>query len=78
MTRVKICGIRTVDNALMVAGAGAGMIGLNFYPKSPRYIEPSLAREIANCTQTRIRPRLPNPYRRLRQRFCVKDSRHRR
>ena len=49
MTRIKICGVRTADNALMVAGAGADMIGLNFYPKSPRYIEPSLAREIANA-----------------------------
>ncbi len=48
MTKVKICGIRSYDNALMVAQAGADMIGLNFYTKTPRYIEPQSAREIAD------------------------------
>ncbi len=48
MTRVKVCGIRTADNALMVARAGADMIGLNFYPKTPRYIKPAIAREIVS------------------------------
>ena len=47
MTKVKICGIRTSENALMVARAGADLIGLNFYPKSPRYLEPGSARDIA-------------------------------
>ena len=45
MTRIKICGIRRAENALMVARAGADMIGLNFYAKSPRYIEPAAARD---------------------------------
>jgi len=48
MTKIKICGIRSYDNALMVARAGADMIGLNFYPKTPRYVEPETAREIAD------------------------------
>lgn len=48
MTKIKVCGIRSYDNALMVANAGADMIGLNFYAKSPRYIEPQEAREIAD------------------------------
>lgn len=48
MTKVKICGVRSYDNALMIAQAGADMIGLNFYPKSPRYIEPDSARELAD------------------------------
>jgi len=48
MTRIKICGIRTAENALMVARAGADMIGLNFYTESPRYIEPAVARDIAS------------------------------
>ncbi len=47
MTKVKICGIRSVENALMVAHAGADLIGLNFYPETPRYVTPALAREIA-------------------------------
>lgn len=47
MTNIKICGIRRAENALMVALAGADMIGLNFYPRTPRYIEPAAARELA-------------------------------
>ena len=47
MTKVKICGVRNSENALMVARAGADMIGLNFYPATPRYVEPALARDIA-------------------------------
>ena len=46
MTKVKICGIRTVENALMVAVSGADLIGLNFYPKSPRSLEPDAASEL--------------------------------
>jgi phosphoribosylanthranilate isomerase len=38
--KVKICGIRTFEEALDVIEAGADMIGFNFYPPSPRYITP--------------------------------------
>ena len=48
MTKVKICGLRSSENALQVARMGADMIGLNFYPESPRYIEPEAARELAD------------------------------
>ncbi len=47
MTKVKICGVRSVENALAVADAGADMIGLNFYQKSPRYLTTDQASEIA-------------------------------
>lgn len=40
MTQVKICGIRTLDEALAAVSAGANMLGFNFYPASPRYIAP--------------------------------------
>lgn len=38
--RVKICGITTPDDIRIVADAGAHAVGLNFYPQSPRYVDP--------------------------------------
>ena len=44
--RVKICGIRTMEEASAALDLGADAVGFNFWPKSPRYIEPDLARKI--------------------------------
>src|SRR5262245_7449966 len=38
MVRIKICGVTTPDDARMAADAGADAVGLNFYPKSPRFV----------------------------------------
>ena len=46
MTRIKICGIKTVHDALAAMDAGADMLGFNFYPKSPRYISVGRCRDI--------------------------------
>lgn len=46
MTKVKICGITTGADAHMAVAAGADMIGLNFYPPSPRYVTPEQAQAI--------------------------------
>jgi phosphoribosylanthranilate isomerase len=44
--RIKICGVTNVKDAKAAAELGADMIGFNFYPQSPRYIEPEIARQI--------------------------------
>ena len=46
MTRIKICGITEFEDARDAVLLGADAIGLNFYPSSPRYIEPSRAAKI--------------------------------
>ncbi|MBX9788093.1 MAG: phosphoribosylanthranilate isomerase [Pirellulales bacterium] len=47
MFRIKICGITNLDDALVAADAGADAIGFNFCTRSPRFIEPLAARDIA-------------------------------
>jgi phosphoribosylanthranilate isomerase len=51
--RVKICGIRRVEDARAAIAAGADMIGLNFYAKTPRYIDIDRAREIREAVGSR-------------------------
>jgi phosphoribosylanthranilate isomerase len=46
MTKIKICGIKTVTDAIAAMEAGADLIGFNFYPKSPRYIDVGRCRDI--------------------------------
>lgn len=48
-TRVKICGITSVTDGLMAAGADADMIGLMFYEPSPRYVTLAQAAEISRA-----------------------------
>jgi len=43
---VKICGLSTEETLDAAIAAGADMIGLNFFPKSPRYVTPARAAEL--------------------------------
>ena len=45
-TRIKICGLTRLEDAQRAADLGAAALGFNFYPLSPRYIEPAAARAI--------------------------------
>ncbi len=47
-TRVKICGLKTVDMARKAIYHGADAIGLVFYPPSPRFVDIQTAAEIVN------------------------------
>ncbi len=52
--RVKICGLRDADAVDAAVSGGADYVGFNFFPKSPRYVTPVLAAELAARVPTGI------------------------
>ena len=44
---IKICGLTTAEDTVSAVAAGAGALGFNFYEKSPRYVTPERAAELA-------------------------------
>ena len=50
---IKICGLSTPETLEAALAAGAGMIGLNFHPRSPRYVTPQRAAELAALARGR-------------------------
>lgn len=53
MTRIKICGVTSVDQALACAAAGADSLGVNFVASSPRRVELDVARSIVRAVGKR-------------------------
>ena len=52
--KVKICGITNWTDARRAVDAGAQLLGFNFYPPSPRYIQPAVARRIIRRLPERV------------------------
>src|SRR5258706_15581419 len=55
-TRIKICGITRVEDALAAANAGADAIGMVFYKRAPRCITVNRAREILAALPAFVTP----------------------
>jgi phosphoribosylanthranilate isomerase len=51
---LKICGITNPDDSAAAIAAGATAIGFNFWPRSPRYIDPERAAEIVTHGVRRV------------------------
>ena len=45
-TPVKICGVTRAADATLAADLGAAWVGFVFWPRSPRFVDPSVAAEI--------------------------------
>src|SRR5262249_4358160 len=52
--QIKICGVTNASNPRARVEFGADMIGFNFYPVSPRYVEPAIVRRILDALPARI------------------------
>lgn len=51
---IKICGLSTREALDAALDAGAGMVGFNFFPPSPRYVAPADARPLADRAKGRV------------------------
>jgi phosphoribosylanthranilate isomerase len=52
--QIKVCGITNARDAKACVELGADLIGLNFYPQSPRYIEPDVGRQIVETLPSNV------------------------
>ena len=55
MTRIKICGLTRMEDALFAADQGADFLGFIFVPSTPRFVEPERVAEITAALRDRDR-----------------------
>jgi phosphoribosylanthranilate isomerase len=53
-TRVKVCGVTTVEQAVACADLGVDALGVNFVASSPRRVDERLARAIVQAVGRRV------------------------
>ena len=51
MTKVKICGVTRVEDAIGAARAGADFVGINFWPGSKRHVDARRGAELARAVR---------------------------
>jgi phosphoribosylanthranilate isomerase len=54
VTRVKHCGVTSLDDAVAAAEAGAWAVGLNFWPRSVRRCDPDVAAGVGAALRRRV------------------------
>ncbi len=55
MSLIKVCGFTNPEQASQAVASGVDLVGLNFWPGSPRWVSPELGREIAARVAGRAR-----------------------
>lgn len=55
MSLVKICGVTRIEDARRAVELGADLVGLNFWPRSPRYLTPEQALPVAKAVRGRAK-----------------------
>jgi phosphoribosylanthranilate isomerase len=51
---LKVCSVTTLEDARALAGLGVELVGLNFYPRSPRYLDLERARALRRALGDRV------------------------
>ena len=54
--RVKFCGLTHPADVAAAVAAGADAVGFNFFPKSPRFVDPIAARELVRAVGPFVEP----------------------